>query len=187
MKLLKHTLVIGTGLLVFAGIPAIYYRTPLLAVYGNNVDAVSGASLAVPDQPSGEFMILINRALHTDTLDEWKAFFNEEPVGVIFEDIRCLTAEGDAGGAQLAERYRIRLPENQMTVKSENGLMAVSKASYGIFDVMVLSKEVGDIYNIKTLLDNPDIEFITVTDSEETGKIYSQRQSKKNFVVDYNM
>ena len=174
MKVFKHILSIGAGLFLFAGIPTLYYRVPLMAMYGSgDVDSVSGASLVAPEQPSGEFLVLINKKLHTETMDDWKAFFNEEPVGVIFEDIKCITADGDVNGSQLAERYRIRLPENQMSVKSENGLMAVSKAQCGLFDVMVLSREMGDVFDIGTLLHNPDIECMTITDhgeeAQETG------------------
>ncbi|MBQ9065377.1 MAG: hypothetical protein IJ123_08025 [Blautia sp.] len=164
MKHAKDVLIILASLFVFLGIPAFIYGGRLYSMYfEKGTDAVSGATVEIPDQPSGEYVILVNRSLHSDTMPEWESFFHEEPVGVIFEDLVCTVAEGDAGGLELAERYRARLAENQMKIKQENGLMAASKAQWGVFDVMAFSKEIADAYHIETVSENRDIDVITVT------------------------
>ncbi len=107
-------------------------------------DAVTGASLAIPDEPSGEYYILINRDMHRDTLEAWKAFFRDEDFAVIFEDVRCIVAAGDENARQLADRYMAQLPENQMTVRAENPVLLASKCEAGRIDIAIFSKEAAD-------------------------------------------
>ena len=38
-----------------------------------------------------------------------------------------------------------------MTLKSENGLLAVSKAQWGVFDVLILSREAAEAYRLDTV------------------------------------
>ena len=104
-------------------------------------DAVSSATVPLPEEPSGSFLVLINTKLHKDTLEEWEAFFRDGEFVVIFEDISCLAAKGDAAGQQLAERFRASLPENQMQLRLEDGTLLASKAEAGLIDVAVLSRE----------------------------------------------
>ncbi len=110
---------------------------------GGGVDAVSQASIVVPDQPSGEYIVLINTSLHEDTIEDWKLFFDDE-YAVIFDDINCIAPIGDTGAQQLAERFMLQLPENQMTLKSEDLTLLVSKAECGAIDAAVFSKEAAD-------------------------------------------
>ena len=160
----RHLLIIITSLFLFLGIPAIANRGLLRSVFGgNSVDALTGATLELPDQPGGEYLVLINKARHTDTLQEWTDFFQEKPVPVIFEDIACITLAADTGGQELAQRYQARLAENQMTVTSEAPLLAMSKAQWGVFDVMVLSEEMADACSAETVRRNPDVAFVPVT------------------------
>lgn len=143
MKALKHILCIAVGLLVFFVMPGLLFGD-LPALVSGGPDAVSGASMEIPDTPSGEYVVLINRDRHSLTMEDWRAFFEERPVGVIMEDISCLLVQGDASGKQLAERYLARLAANQMTLKEENSLLVVSRAENGQFDVVILSKEMAD-------------------------------------------
>ena len=48
---------------------------------------------------------------------------------------------GDEAGMQLAERYKAQLPENQMTVRSEDAALLASKAESGLIDAAIFSKE----------------------------------------------
>ncbi len=111
-------------------------------------DAVSQATMALPERPSGECVVLIKTSLHEDTIDEWRSFFGGE-YAVIFDDIHCLAADGDAAGIQFAERYRAQLPENQMTVRTENAALLVSKAEQGAIDAAVFSKEMADALELE--------------------------------------
>ena len=163
MKGLRHLLIIAASLFLFLGIPLFANRSLLVSTFGGGtVDALTGATLELPDQPSGEYLVLINKAKHRDTLREWTDFFQERPVPVIFEDISCITPDIDTGGLELAQRYQARLAENQMTVKTEAPLLAMSKAQWGHFDILILSKEVADALGSGTLLQNLDVEFVPV-------------------------
>ena len=121
-----------------------YFFTDLPSRLSGSADAVSSASLEIPDQPSGEYIVLIRSDLHAQTLEDWTNFFTEQPVGVIMEDIHCFVDQSDVSGQEMADRYRLRLPENQMTVMQENGTLLVSKAEAGMIDVAVFSREMAD-------------------------------------------
>ncbi len=128
----------------------------------SDTDAVSGATMKLPEQPSGEFVILINESLHQDTLSDWEQFFSGEDLPVIFDDISCLTAEGDNSGIMLARRLQAQLPENQMRLRSENPILLVSKAEAGLIDVAVFSKEMADALKLKSPERMKGITVITV-------------------------
>ena len=151
MRHIKRIGIVLALLFAFLGIPALVYAEQLSALFAPGPDAVSSASIEIPAQPSGEYVVLLNRKKHPNTQRDWEAFFSEQPTDVIFEDIVCLTAEGDPAGKALAERYRARLAEHQMTLKSENGLLAVSKAQWGVFDVLILSREAAEAYRLDTV------------------------------------
>ena len=166
-KALAHLAVILACLLVLPGIPGIYYLNKTGAFSGT-VDAVTGASMDLPDQPSGNFFVLINTKNHSDTLGEWTDFFQERPVGVIMEDINCLTVRGDVTGGQLADRYRARLAENQMKVRTEDGTLVVSRAEEGLADVIILSEEMADFYDYTGAFARSDMDVIVVSSTEES-------------------
>ena len=71
-------------------------------------------------------------------------------------------AQSDTSAMQLARRYQLRLPENQMQLKAENGLLLISKAEVGLFDAIVMSKEMAERYQVATLSQQPDILFFSV-------------------------
>ena len=140
-KLLAH--IGGTLLAVF-----LLAALPILLsfdIFGaETADAVSSASLELPDQPSGDFVILMRADLHRDTAADWESFFKDEDFAVIFEDISCLVSIGDESAKQLAERYMAQLPENQMTLRSEDATLLASKAEAGYIDVAIFSREMAD-------------------------------------------
>ena len=77
-------------------------------------------------------------------------------------DVDCRVAQSDTSAMQLARRYQLRLPENQMQLKAENGLLLISKAEVGLFDAIVMSKEMAERYQVATLSQQPDILFFSV-------------------------
>jgi hypothetical protein len=162
MKAVRHAAVILAALFVILGIPALLYTDVGTFFGGTRSDAVSGASLDLPDQPSGEFLVLVNRTKHPDTLSAWTDFFSEQPVDVIMEDISCITLDGDAAGIQLARRYQARLAENQMTIRQEDPVLTASRGEWGLFDIIILSREMADGYRFDTVYANPEVAVIEV-------------------------
>ena len=163
MKAVRHIAVIGTALFLMLGLPtAMYVDISALFQAEEKVDAVASASLPLPEQPSGEFVVLFNRTKHRDTISHWQLFFSGGDAGVIMSDVDCRVAEADSTAMQLARRYQLRLPENQMQLKPENGLLLISKAEAGLFDAIVMSKEMADHYQVATLSGQPDILFFSV-------------------------
>ncbi|MBQ6134504.1 MAG: hypothetical protein IJI65_10165 [Lachnospiraceae bacterium] len=143
LESLWHTLFVAAVLLLLVGLPFATHFD--LSGFSSSPDAVSSATIELPDQPSGEFLVIINKKLHNDTLSDWEKFFLGEELPVIFDDIRCASAKGDAGGIQLAERFRAQLPENQMTFRTEDPTLFISKVEEGYIDIAVISKEMADV------------------------------------------
>lgn len=149
MKLITRILHIAADLVIIfalAGIPVLMYCD--LPVKG--YDAVSSASIELPDSPSGEFLIIINRDLHEDTAEDWKDFFEGDSLKVIFEDIDCLVPDGDVTGLELANRYMAILPENQMRVSGDDAVLIASKLEAGYVDIAILSADMADALGIST-------------------------------------
>ncbi len=163
---MKHFFIIFISLFLIIGIPAVFFGDWSSVFNKGGVDAVSGASLDVPDSPSGNFYIFMNRARHHE-LSEWQDFFEERPVGVIFEDLSCQVLSADVTGVQLAERYQARLAENQMKLRPEsNSLLLSAKIENGFFDVVIVSKEISDACGLKQVFSNNDIMVISIMSEE---------------------
>lgn len=157
--------IISLGILILIlGLPAIYYYD-IPALIRGEADTVSSASMEIPDQPSGNFVVLVNKSRHPDTLEEWTSFFTEKEVGVIMEDISCLVVKGDVTGNELAGRYQARLAENQMSVRSEDGTLLVSRAENALFDVIILSEEMADAYGYNEVYMRDDVLSISISQS----------------------
>lgn len=161
MKKVSHVLIIASALFLILGLPGILHAKGLAAAFGEKTDAVSSASLNIPDKPSGEYLVYINKENHRDTLQEWSAFFREEPVGVIFEDITCTVADSDAAGIEMAERYMARLAGNQMKIRREESALAASKLQWGKCDIFIVSSEMADVLHTETI-DGSCMEMIRV-------------------------
>lgn len=116
-------------------------------------DAVSGASINLPDKPSGDYVLLLNRSLHKDTIDEWITFFRDGELNVIFDDINCIAAQSDVDALKMADRLIAQLPENQMRLRTENPTLLVSKAENGCIDAAIFSKEMADAMKLRTVSD----------------------------------
>lgn len=163
---LKHACLVVLMLALLVGLPLLTHTE----VFGSgSADGVSGASIELPDQPSGDFVVLLKTDLHRDSLADWESFFHDdEDFAVIFEDVQCLVADGDATGMQLAERFQAQLPENQMKVRTENATMLASKAEAGYIDMAIFSSEMMDAMKIRTESISDTITVIHVAGGDET-------------------
>lgn len=155
MRLVRHICVIAASLLLTAGIPL--WHSGFIARMAGGADAVSSPTVVI-DQPSGSYVVAINPALHTDSekTETWKRFFHGDEIDYIFEDLSCVTATADPAGFEMAKSFQSRLPENQMKLRTEDAALMLSKASYGRFDVIVMSKEFYDAVRARLYLEDGD-------------------------------
>ena len=125
-------------------------------------DAVSSATakpVSAGDM-SGKYIVFINRELHdkAGTTGDWEKFFSfSDDVPLIMEDITCKVAQFDSEGLDTARKYQARLPENQMKIEQEAGVMLLSKAELGRFDMMIMSEAAAKSYSAQTLYDKENI------------------------------
>lgn len=161
MKILKHILVALAALFLTLGVPTLSY-VDVPALFSGNADAVTHASTYLPDAPSGEFYVLVNKRTQQGYTDQWREFFSDGDAGVIMSDNSCKVIIGDVSAQQLAERFQARLPENQMTLSAENGLLLVSKAENGIFDALIVSSEMAESYKMQDILTRGWIECVII-------------------------
>ncbi len=161
MKILKHILVVLAALFLALGVPTLCY-VDVPALLSGNADAVTHASTYLPDTPSGEYIVLVNEKTQAGYVDQWREFFTEGDAGVIMSDISCMVIEGDVTAKQLAERFQARLPENQMTISQENGLLLASRAESGVFDSIVVSAEMAESYKMQDIFARDGVVCINV-------------------------
>ncbi len=140
-KIIIHVFLSLTAAFLIVGIPAAFVLEQLGFF---SADVVSGASVKLPEKPSGEYIVLLNRSLHEDSLDDWTAFFRDGELNVFFDDISCIAAESDINALKMADRLCAQLPENQMRLRTENSLLLASKAENGCIDAAIFSKEMAD-------------------------------------------
>lgn len=145
-----HLLLVTGAVFLTVGVPFMmtdYYKGLFSS---NEVDAVSSPSVII-DKPSGNYIVLINTRLHKDKskLDQWISFFSGEETDIIFEDIACTVAEGDAKGLEMAQSFQSKLPENQMKIKEEEAVFVVSRAEEGKFDILLMSKDFAASYKLR--------------------------------------
>lgn len=162
MKILRHILAVSAALFLTLGVPTLCY-VDVPALLSGNVDVMTHASTYLPDAPSGEFYVLMNESTQRGFTDQWVEFFTEGDVEVIMSDISCMVVQGDIAAQQLAERFRARLPENQMTITRENGLLLASRVEDGIFDAVVISSEMLQIYKMQDLTTADGVVCIMIT------------------------
>lgn len=164
MRTIKHIAVCAAGLLLLLILP--FMLTDGFGRLVGGADAVSSASVII-DKPSGDYIVMINRERHANESDmaAWREFFSGGDFSVIFDDISCVTAEGDAGALELARSFMSRLPENQMKVKTADPLLMLSKADNGRFDTIIVSVEAADSYCAATVYDGKNVEVIRVNDN----------------------
>ena len=150
MRIIRRILTVTGAILVLVGIPV--WSSGYIQGRLGGVDAVSSATVMI-EQPSGAYVVFINSDSHKnkENLEIWKAFFGGEETDFLFEDISCIVADCDAAGLEMAESFQSRLPENQMSIRTEDITLMLSKADYGRFDVIIMSREIYDEYNAKTV------------------------------------
>ena len=160
IRVTEHILLCVFCLFLMVGLP---FLTSDKFQSMTNADAVSSASLIL-DQPSGQYYIFINKKVHTDqeNLEKWKSYLTGGDVAYIFEDITCLVAEGDVGASDMADSFKSRLPENQMTIRKENSIMVLSMMEQEQFDILIMSKEFADSYQA-VLPDDSNVVTLQIT------------------------
>ncbi len=150
MNIFRHIFIVIASLFLLLGVP--FLRTDYFANMIGGVDGMTSASLVI-DKPSGEFVLFINKGEHpnSEKLGKWLDFFEGREFTYIFEDIHMLVAKGDVGGLSMARSLQSQLPENQMVLRQEDGILLTSKAEEGLYDMILMSKEVADAYPTEAL------------------------------------
>ena len=151
MKVLRHIVVSTMMLAALLGVPAGFIA--FNGGFPSGTDAISSATVVI-DQPTGAYVVMINSTYHknTDNLSTWEKFFRGEEIDFLFEDISCMVGNSDAGGTEQAKSFQSRLPENQMSLRTEDMTLLVSKLTAGRFDVVIMSEEVYYAYHMDELL-----------------------------------
>jgi hypothetical protein len=150
---IRHMGIVLAGVVILLGIP--FFRTDYCKnLLQGDPDAVASASVIIA-QPSGEYLVFLNRALHTDEENQttWIAFFGGEEISYLFEDISCSVIAADAGALEMARSFQSRLPEKQMSIQTEDATLLASRMDNGKYDIVILSKEFADSYEILTPYD----------------------------------
>ncbi len=163
-----HLLFSFVLLMVTTGIPAALCFHWFAS--GQETDAISSASIQIPEKPSGECVLLINRPLHADSMKDWEAFFRDGELNVIFDDISCMIPAGDITAKEMAQRFQAQLPENQMQLRTENLTLLLSKAENGCIDAALFSKEIAQAMGLSVTEQNGKITVINIlggTDDNE--------------------
>lgn len=160
-KIIGHIAVCTAGIALLAVLP--FALAGGFDRLSGDTDAVSSASVII-EKPSGRYTVLINRDRHrsADDLAAWHEFFSGGDIGIIFDDIECVTLSGDAGALTLAQSFMSRLPENQMKVTSGDVVLTLSKAEHGRFDIMILSDEAAEKYGITGIYEGRNVDVISV-------------------------
>lgn len=168
-KILKHFGIIAASLVLLLGVPLVC-TGKAGSLFSGDLDAVSSASIIL-DQPSGNYIILINRELHQDedNLDQWITFFSGGEILYIFEDISCSVANADLSGLELAKSFQSKLPENQMQIITEDATLLMSRADEGLYDIIIMSAEFAETYSAQTAYGDDDevVEFVKEADESE--------------------
>ncbi|MBR1393361.1 MAG: hypothetical protein IJ561_05950 [Ruminococcus sp.] len=163
MRALRHTLTVAALLFLMLGLPYLTSDHFKAVISGEAADAVTSATTAV-DAPSGEFLVLINRDKHTNSenLALWHDFFEGRDFSFVFEDIVCTVSSGDPAGLEMARSFQSRLPENQMKIKTEDGVLMLSKADSGKFDIIIISSELAEAMGAGTVYTGSRVDVIRV-------------------------
>ena len=121
---------------------------------------------------TGEDVVMINKAMHTDgkKLDDWVRFFEGGDVTYIFEDICCSVPVQDAGAVEMAQSFRSRLPENQMRIEEADVTLLLSRADEKKYDILILSKDIAEAFRADTQPSEETVRIeISGTESTESG------------------
>lgn len=167
MKIWKHILVDTAVLAMLLTAPVLTSDYGRAVVAGT--DAVSSATVII-DAPSGDYLVLLNLEKHPDMENRqfWLDFFSGAEVTYCFEDISCLVARSDSSALTMAQSLQSRLAEHQMTIRTEDMTLLLSKADYGKFDVIILSKEMAEHYHAQTAVRSGVTDILVRDTQEET-------------------
>ncbi len=155
-SLLPHIALIALSLILLAGAPVA--STGYVQRRLSGADIVSSATVSL-ERPSGAYVVFINPALHKnkENLAIWESFFRGEDIGFLFEDISCAVGNSDPIGLEMARSFQSRLPENQMTIRIEDTTLMLSKALYGKFDIIVMSRDSFNAFKADAAMDRDEV------------------------------
>jgi hypothetical protein len=162
----KHTAIVLAGVFLLLGIP--FFTTDYFKnLFREDTDAVTSATVVI-DQPSGEYMVLINKEMHKDeeNLNTWIQFFKGEEISYLFEDISCSVMMGDTGALTMAQSFQSRLPEKQMSIQTEDATLLMSRADQGKYDIIILSKEFAKSYDATTAEGEQTVRIDIISEGE---------------------
>ena len=165
--IIRHIVICAAGVILLLAVPFLF--TDGFRRLTGGADAVSGASETVA-APSGNYTVLINRDRHKSESDmaAWREYFSGGEFSIIFDDISCVTLEGDESAYTMGLSFMSRLPENQMKLKSGEAVTVLSKADYGRFDMLLLSDEAAESFGISAITDRVSTEVIHTVGKGET-------------------
>ncbi len=164
-KIILHILICLAAVCLILGIP-FWALGGFHLLFSSQNDAVTSASMLLsnPNQVDGSFVVLINRDARKDekTLALWADFFTGRDDPLIMEDITVMIADNDTNAISLGENLQARLPENQMKIKKTNGLMMLSMAQAGRFDIVLLSDAAAEAFTASTVYDMENVEVLHI-------------------------
>ena len=149
-------------------VPILVLGIPFIALGGltkiqASADAVSSATAELdPESMSGEYVVFINEERHPDTAEVWADFFRGEDIPVVLDDISCLVCGSDPAGLEYAKACQARLPENQMSLRTEDVVMVLSKGDAGRFDIILLSRETADAFDGESIGESDFVKTVKV-------------------------
>ena len=108
-----HIFLSLTAAFLLAGVPMLYV---LDMSKGKDIDAVSGASIKLPDKPSGDYIVLLNRSLHEDSVDDWIKFFRDGELNVIFSKAENGCIDAAIFSKEMADSLKLRPETNKSIV-----------------------------------------------------------------------
>ena len=147
MRIGRHIIVVAAALLLLLGLP--------LAVLRNTAQQSDGGS--------GEFVVLINRELHPDDKEIGKLeklFADGQADGLDTDGIKFAVSPEDAAGLAFAER--LLKPDDTAALTGDDTALMLSKAENGLFDVIVMSKELADSSKAETVAKKTNAEMLCV-------------------------
>jgi hypothetical protein len=155
-------------LLVLLGVVLLFFGSISSGALG--VDALSGATrrhkaerMKSTDDAGGYVMVL-----NQETLGEGAArlldVMNGETKSLEGQSYRCTIPAQDKKTQAEAERIAalVREAGGTFTVTSEDTLLAVSKAEYGAFEVLLLPQQEGEDYTVSTLYEKEGTEVLWI-------------------------
>lgn len=169
-RVLLNVCIVLVVLALLIGVP--FTQSALFQQLTADQAAAPDPSAEAPDaeasSASGEFLVFINCDFHADEaqLAAWQAFFAGEKGSVPSETASLSVAEGDAAAYAQAQAYQSQLPKDQLAVRQEGPITLLSKAEGGCFDMLLMSREMADVFHGENVLNYQGASMFVVTSTD---------------------